>query len=60
MDTETIETTTGLLNAAESLLGKFNETVEAISNASEEGSVKKLAEAMAEVLKAVAKRIENA
>jgi mannose/fructose-specific phosphotransferase system component IIA len=60
MYTETTESTTGLLNAAESLLGKFNETVEAINAAGEDGAVKRLADAMAEVLKAVAEKIKTA
>jgi hypothetical protein len=48
-----------LMSAAQSLLAEFTKTVEAITQASEDGAVKKLSDSMAEILKAVAKKIEG-
>jgi hypothetical protein len=62
MDTTTADATDvlAIMAKTEALLAAFTGAVEAIAGAGEDGSVKRLADGMADILKAVARKIDAA
>ena len=59
MLTDTEQTTTEILNATTALIAEFTKTIEAITAAGEDATIKRLADGMGDVLKAVAKQLER-